>query len=709
MVKTCTKCHSLIEQVHRKVIEGELWEKEPEKVPICIDCHQPHKTRRVFYDEGVSDKDCLSCHAKEVQGATRTLAAVNADELAHSTHAKSRCAQCHTGTSPNRVRACETVAPVVDCAICHADQVSQYQGGIHGKLVAQGDPDAPKCLDCHSGHGTKSKTDPSSPTFPNQVPSLCASCHREGQKAAVRHHSVETEIIENYSESIHGKGLLKSGLVVTAMCTDCHTAHQPLPASDPASSVNPKNIPDTCGHCHHGVEAVFNKSIHSASVTQTDKELPVCSGCHTAHSISRTDDEQFKADVMQTCGRCHEDVAETYFDTYHGKVSKLGSAEAAKCFDCHGSHDVLAVSDPHSHLSRNNIVATCAKCHPGSNRRFAGYLTHATHHDPKKYPALFWTFWAMTALLVGTFGFFGLHTLIWLPRSFTELRHKRSKAKEKESGSKQMIRRFDPIVRQLHFVLIICFFGLALTGMQLKFSYMPWAQWLSYATGGFKSAGVIHRICAVVMFIVFVLHLGYIVHLKRLWKKSWKELFFGRDTLLPTWEDVREFMASMKWFLHKGPQPGYGQWTYWEKFDYFAVFWGIAIIGSTGLMLWFPEQFTRLLPGWLINVATIIHSDEALLAVGFIFTIHFFNTNFRPDKFPMDTVMFTGSMPLEEFKRERPRHYEELVKSGKLEEHLVPPHSASFRFWATVFGAIALTVGFSLVLFILWSMIFRYQ
>ena len=84
----------------------------------------------------------------------------------------------------------------------------------------------------------------------------------------------------------------------------------------------------------------------------------------------------------------------------------------------------------------------------------------------------------------------------------------------------------------------------------------------------------------------------------------------------------------------RGPQ--YGRWTYWEKFDYFAVFWGIAVIGSTGLMLWFPEFFTRLLPGWLINVATIIHSDEALLATGFIFTVHFFNTHLRPEKFPMD-------------------------------------------------------------------------
>ena len=90
----------------------------------------------------------------------------------------------------------------------------------------------------------------------------------------------------------------------------------------------------------------------------------------------------------------------------------------------------------------------------------------------------------------------------------------------------------------------------------------------------------------------------------------------------------------MKWFVGMGPRPQYGRWTYWEKFDYFAVFWGIAVIGSTGLTLWFPVFFTRFLPGSFINVATIIHSDEALLATGFIFTVHFFNTHLRPEKFP---------------------------------------------------------------------------
>ena len=145
------------------------------------------------------------------------------------------------------------------------------------------------------------------------------------------------------------------------------------------------------------------ESVHSATVTKTDKPLPVCSDCHSAHSIRRADEDGFKLEIMDKCGRCHVEIAKSYFDTYHGKVSRLGYTKTAKCYDCHGAHDIQKVTDPRSHLSRANVVATCQKCHADATRRFAGYLTHATHHDPKKFPFLFWAFWGMTALLLGTF------------------------------------------------------------------------------------------------------------------------------------------------------------------------------------------------------------------------------------------------------------------------------------------------------------------
>jgi cytochrome b subunit of formate dehydrogenase len=175
-------------------------------------------------------------------------------------------------------------------------------------------------------------------------------------------------------------------------------------------------------------------------------------------------------------------------------------------------------------------------------------------------------------------------------------------------------------------------------------------------------------------------------------------------------QDVKEFFATYKWFIGLGPRPAYGRWTYWEKFDYFAVFWGVAIIGMSGLVLWFPEFFTTFgIPGWLINVATIIHSDEALLATGFIFTIHFFNTHFRPDKFPMDPVIFTGRVPLEELKYDRPREYSRLIKREGFENSLVGAPPVWLERAARILGFTFLGIGLFIVVLIIYSVVFAYQ
>jgi hypothetical protein len=424
---TCTKCHTQIEVVHRKIIRGALWEKEANVLPACVDCHQPHKIRNVFYTQGMADADCMHCHVDEKLRRARDGQSmyVSVGEVSHSRHNKVACSQCHSEVNASRVRPCETITHAVDCTSCHDEIGKQYVGSIHGQLVTKNNPNAPSCKECHGTHSVLGKQDPQSMTFATNVPGLCGRCHREGQKAAVRYTGRQHEIIANYTESIHGK-LLQNGLTVTATCTSCHTAHSILPRTNPESSVSVANVPATCGRCHHGIEEQFENSIHSKRVSKSTKELPICSDCHTAHSIRRTDQDNFRLDVMTTCGRCHAEIAKTYFDTYHGKVSKLGYTKAAKCYDCHGAHDVLAVTDPRSHLSRANVAATCGKCHAGATRRFAGYLTHATHHDPRKYPFLFYTFWGMTTLLLVTFVVGGAHTLLWLPRAFQMRRELRA-------------------------------------------------------------------------------------------------------------------------------------------------------------------------------------------------------------------------------------------------------------------------------------------
>jgi cytochrome b subunit of formate dehydrogenase len=259
-------------------------------------------------------------------------------------------------------------------------------------------------------------------------------------------------------------------------------------------------------------------------------------------------------------------------------------------------------------------------------------------------------------------------------------------------------RRFDRYNRGLHLALMISFLGLAATGLPLLFSGVPWAARLSRLFGGFETAGVLHRIFAVVMLTTFVLHVGRLI--VRIVVRG-ENLLWGPSSMVPQPRDVREFAGHVKWFLGRGPRPAFDHFTYWEKFDYWAVFWGMAIIGGSGLMLWFPELFAWVLPGSAFNVALLVHGEEALLAVGFIFTIHFFNGHFRPEKFPMDPVIFTGVVPEEEFRDERPGEYERLVREGRLASFVAAPPTPGMRRYGYIVGGLALTTGVFLFVLIL--------
>ncbi len=417
--KTCMKCHTQIESVHQKIINGQLWEKQPNKIPVCIECHQPHKVRRVFYEDSLPNEMCMKCHSNKnltkVENGKTVSLYVDIEHFKNSVHQNNSCVKCHTNVNPQSNPVCKNSGKV-DCSICHQAQVEDYKVSIHGQKHFSGDKNAPYCTDCHTSHNVQSKNSQTSPTFSRNVPELCGNCHREGKNIATALDESHKGIVANYKESIHGKGLLQSGLLVTATCVDCHSSHKELPKNDPNSTVNPKNIGKTCAKCHLGVYEAFRKSIHSPEIAKTDKRLPVCNDCHFSHEINRVDLQDFRQSIVQQCGQCHQDVTETYFETFHGKVTKLGNTGAAKCFDCHGSHNILPASDINSTLNRKNIIQTCQKCHPNSNRKFVGYLTHATHHDRAKYPFLFFTYTFMVILLIGTFSFFGLHTLFWFIR-----------------------------------------------------------------------------------------------------------------------------------------------------------------------------------------------------------------------------------------------------------------------------------------------------
>jgi cytochrome b subunit of formate dehydrogenase len=256
----------------------------------------------------------------------------------------------------------------------------------------------------------------------------------------------------------------------------------------------------------------------------------------------------------------------------------------------------------------------------------------------------------------------------------------------------------------MHAVIIVSFLGLALTGLPLKYSEATWAGWLLAVLGGFQTASAIHRLCAILTFGYFFTHLIQIIY--RALAKREKGLFYGPDSMTPRVKDFADLYASFRWFFGKGPRPRVDRWAYWEKFDYWAVFWGVAIIGSSGLIMAFPVFFTRFLPGWTINLALIVHSEEALLATGFIFAIHFFNTHLKPEKFPMDLVFYTGRIPLHEYERDHPLEVERLRKAGRLESRLAAaPFEHQMR-EARFFGFLALGIGLILLVLILGAELF---
>lgn len=258
------------------------------------------------------------------------------------------------------------------------------------------------------------------------------------------------------------------------------------------------------------------------------------------------------------------------------------------------------------------------------------------------------------------------------------------------------VRRFGVFERVQHACLFTAFLGLAATGLPLLFSDAAWARPLARLFGGFGVTSVLHRIFATLLLTVFAVHVAWLA--RRLLRGE-RGLLWGPTSLVPQPRDLSDLYHHVRWFLHRGPKPAFDRYTYWEKFDYWAVFWGMFLIGGSGLMLWFPEFFARFLPGWVFNVALVVHGEEALLAVGFIVTIHFFNSHMRPHKFPMDLVMFTGVVAQDEYARERPLEYARLQETGRLASRLEGPPDPRVVARGRVAGAAAIAVG--LILFVL--------
>ncbi|MCX5820266.1 MAG: cytochrome c3 family protein [Deltaproteobacteria bacterium] len=564
--------------------------------------------------------------------------------FADSVHGNNSCKSCHTDirSLPAHMTGKERPAPV-NCGICHQEVARAFRKNFH---YLQEDF---RCTDCHRGiHALKR----AGSNFKLAVIKKCTECHDRDEYVAFG----------------HGEAILK-GNQDSAACSDCHGLHD-------------TRAYQTSRAAYPGEAREF----------YTEK----CEACHTDRAM------------MERSGVDPDDVRK-YNETYHHKAGRIGyPAQVAGCADCHNRHNNLPKTDIRSSINPQNLIATCRRCHPGAHPRFVSYKAHPDYHDRKHDPSLFWTFVFMSGLLAGTFLFFWVHTLLWWRKTYWEKDRRERLGINIPPGSEGLVpvQRFSVKERIIHVLLILSFMTLVMTGFTLKYHDAPWAATMIILWGGAAKAGIFHRVAAGLLSVLFL----YVVWLsirflfpKGQGAQGWLGRLFGPDSLCPNLKDLRDIAGMFRWFFNRGEMPRFDRWTYWEKFDFMAVFWGMFAIGGSGLLLWIPEWSSWIVPGWVLNIASLVHSEEALLAALFIFTVHFFNTHFIPTKFPMDGIIFTGRYHLEEMREQKPLQYERLLAEEKLELLKRKHPGIPLKIVSGIFGLASLLLGLTLTVMIFWA------
>jgi cytochrome b subunit of formate dehydrogenase len=703
----CITCHDEQELIRRTEYLREL-EANPHDSPhygTDLDCNMCH------YEHSESELFCSQCHDFDFVVNSPVLGSEmkakissemnNRCEMCHNdsdynahfldaSHGILECTTCHTGIDDivQHMKKADT-PELQSCAVCHKEIDERFQKDAH--FVKEN----MTCQDCHTNVHTATK--PDMETFKKDVVETCTQCHDQGMYAYLGHGG---DVLVGNNDS--------------ATCTDCHTLHQtPLYSSDDEKDIAAIRLMQTkmCTTCHDDPEITGRNGLALAAVANFDK-------------------------------------------TYHGKVLGIGFPEmTAGCADCHNGHSTLAGTDPRSPLHPDNRPAICGQCHDDFHPRFASYIAHPDYTDRERFPLLFWTNIFMEGLLFSVFGFFWIHSILWWRKAYWK---KWTGAGTPDSGShpnfeqfpdppasadheliddpqtpaepgvlqesppaenlpsvvckpQQYVRRFTLRDRIMHIALIVAFFTLVMTGFPLKYHETAWAKVMINFWGGVTGAGICHRIAALVLIAMFLytccLSVKYLFP-KGQGAKGWLGRLFGPDSLCPNLKDLNDIRGMFRWFLGRGEMPQFDRWTYWEKFDFFAVFWGMFVIGLSGLMLWFPELFSYILPGWVINIAAVTHSEEALLAAVFIFTVHFFNNHLVPNKFPLEDNIFTGRYTVEALKEERPLEYERIMAEDRIETIKAKEPGVLTRLFSSVFGIACVLLGLLLTTLIMWAIFF---
>ena len=591
--------------------------------------------------------------------------------------------------------------------------------------------DVDNCLICHKHRGMSYIGDNnmlrllyiSEPVYQNSPHGLfnCRSCHEDIKEIPHKKaekvdclkvcHTDNPGKLENFSHkeigaalsaSVHGpmddKGMPKPNAEDFPACKTCHQdpLYRPLAFFKKIRPGISDKIISRCLTCHD--DKTFVKKFYS-------------------HFTSRMQKLRSGVDVVQLCSKCHEDagflkrhnqpdVVYSYWETYHGKAVFMGDDTAPDCIDCHAGtgssiHSMYAKNDPRSAVYPANRLNVCSNidCHPNASQNLTEYKVHLLA-DSKRHPVEFFVSLFFVILTLMSFVPIMIAAILDLIREIIPGAHTfevrdlppRPVVDGVALGDdappltvKNGERYFKHLTfnqRSQHVLLMLSFAGLVFTGIPMKYVHVEWMHTFYTMIGGIELAPVLHRVCAVVMGFTFLFHFLYIAFcyieyylnpLKRAGKLTLHNMLKSLLVLpmVPNLEDLRNVWKSMRFRLYlTNERPSAARFNLKEKFGYLAVFWGVPVIGMSGVVLWGQDFFTQFLPGNTLNFCLIAHSDEALLATIVILLWHIYNTHLKLEHLPMGMSWITGTKKEDEISGEHHGYYLGALKSqGLLPDH----------------------------------------
>lgn len=353
--------------------------------------------------------ELLRQHVPTLADARRML--VLEAELSASAHRDMTCVDCHTGFArfPH-----PSAAATAACESCHTSATAEWRRGVHAGL--EGDrpiegADPTTCTQCHGVHTVADRAALAEGPELVAMNERCTACHELQRLPDDDPHRAE---------------------MGTVGCHSCHGAHETQPPREPDSWMAAHNQARVCGACHEQTAARWMSDVHGRALLAVDPDEydgrygaagpPTCSTCHGAHPTAQAGERGFSVAAVERCIRCHTDAGRTFFNSYHGKATALGSVIVATCVDCHSAHQILPAADPRSTVAEGNLVATCQTCHEYARPAFVLYDSHPDPLNRERNPYIFFSFWFMNSLLIGTLTVFGLHTLAWWVRIMIDRR-----------------------------------------------------------------------------------------------------------------------------------------------------------------------------------------------------------------------------------------------------------------------------------------------